>query len=43
MPSTVSRKAPHIALRARASDTGSGPPAPWNSDAPRSLSSARMK
>ena len=41
--SAASRNAWHMTLRARASLTGSGPPAPWNSLAPRSLSSARLK
>ena len=39
----ASTKAEHMTLRDRLSDTGSGPPAPWNSSAPRSLSSARLK
>ena len=41
--SAASRKARHMTLRARASLTGSGPSAPWNSLSPRSLASARLK
>ena len=39
----ASMNACDISLRARPSDTGSGPPLPCHSSAPRSLSSARLK
>jgi len=39
----ASTKAVIITFRERPSETDSGPPTPWYSEAPRSLSSALMK